>query len=123
MAGIYDCKLDIVRTLTSTEEKGLIGRGQINIQDGVARIGAIEWNTGVKVKWPELAPYADLYILKDGSMRGILPVLTMFGNDRIELFDLAGDNKASGDPDSPMGFFKIPGVEDVLLDLEIHDCR
>ena len=52
-----------------------------------------------------------------------MPVLTMFGNDRIELFDLAGDNKATGDPDSPMGFFKIPGVEDVLLDLEIHDCR
>ena len=123
LAGMYDCKLDILRTLVSTEEKGLIGRGQINIQDGVARIGTIEWNTGIKVKWPELAPYADLYILKDGSMRGILPVLTMFGNDRIELFDLAGDNKASGDPDSPMGFFKIPGVEDVLLDLEIHDCR
>ena len=103
--------------------KGLIGRGQINIQDGVVKIGTIEWNTGVKVKWPELAPYAELYILKDGSMRGLLPVLTMFGNDRIELFDLAGDNKASGDPASPMGFFKTPGVEDVLLDLEIHDCR
>ena len=56
-------------------------------------------------------------------LRGLLPVLTMFGNDRIELFDLAGDNKASGDPASPMGFFKTPGVEDVLLDLEIHDCR
>ena len=120
--GEFNCKIDLIRSLSSTGERGPIGFGFVTIQNGKVNLKDIRWNTGAGVKWSDISGFSSLNLKADGHLHGILPVLTMFGNNRIELFEFSGENSFDGEQSQVNGFYKVKGSEDVTIEIEIHDC-
>ena len=120
--GNFTCKVDLIRSLASTGERGPIGFGLVTIQNGKLSFKDINWNTGTGVRWSDMSGFSSLHLKADGHLNGILPVLTMFGNNRIELFEFNGQNKLGNEQLQVAGFYQAKGSEDVTIEIEIHDC-
>ena len=120
--GNFSCKVDLIRTLASTGERGPIGFGLVSIKNGKLSFKDLNWNTGIEVKWSDIEGFSSLNLKADGHLYGVLPVLTMFGNNRIELFEFSGENRLVGEQIQVAGFYKAEGSEDVTIEIEIHDC-
>ena len=120
--GNFTCKVDLIRSLASTGERGPIGFGLVTIQNGKLSFKDINWNTGTGVRWSDMSGFSSLHLKADGHLNGILPVLTMLGNNRIELFEFNGQNKLGNEQLQVAGFYQAKGSEDVTIEIEIHDC-
>ena len=94
----------------------------MSIQNGKVRLKNISWHTGRVVTWSDISEFSSLNLKADGHLHGILPVLTMFGTDSIELFNFSGENSFDGEQPQAAGFYKVKGLDDVTIEIEIHDC-
>ena len=104
--GNFSCKVDLIRTLASTGERGPIGFGLVTIKNGKVSFKDLNWNTGTEVKWSDIEGFSSLHLKADGHLYGVLPVLTMFGDNRIELFEFSGENRLVGEQIQVAGFSK-----------------
>lgn len=115
------CDFQITRTLKDNGENDVIMRSRAFIEKGDLKLKDIKWETGINANWEDIPFEQDLVIAKDGKLVGVIPVYTMYGNNRWDVFELGNNFEKYGDPTTPQGINKSE-IEDVQLEFELMDC-
>jgi len=124
LQGVFDCGLEIYRSIEEEKGSQLVGFGEIQIKDGLLSFKEFEWQTGKNpFDKKVLSERANLKVLKNGRLTGTMAAYAMFGSSDLTLLDLSSGRYFNFESEYPEGKVEVIVNRGLKMMVSIVRCQ
>ena len=124
LQGVFDCGLEIHRSIEEEKGSQLVGFGEIQIKDGLLSFEEFEWKAGKNpLDKKVLSERANLKVLKNGRLTGTMAAYAMFGSSDLTLLDLSSGRYFNFESEYPEGKVEVTVNRGLKMMVSIVRCQ